>query len=79
MTRNLVITKLLLILLLFAFSIPIVYASREEIDRANLGLIATQKYKAWKPMFIDGDIHKVKNKKGQIRRVIARRVIENGR
>jgi hypothetical protein len=69
----------LLILLLFAFSIPIVYASREEIDRANIGLKATQQLRAWKPMYIDGEIHQVKNKKGQIRRVVARRAIENGR
>lgn len=77
MTRSLVITKLLVMLLLFAFCTPIVYASKEEIDRVNLGLMATQKYKAWKPVKIDGEIHKVKNKKGQVRSVVARRIIKN--
>jgi hypothetical protein len=79
MNRNLVITKLLAILIVFAFCTPAVYASKEEIDRANLGIKISQHFGVMRPMIITGDMHKVKNKKGQVRRVWARPAVTNAK
>ena len=62
---------------ILVFCNSIVYASKQDIDRANLELKMCQKFGVAKPLYIDGELHRVKNKKGQVRRVIARRATEN--
>lgn len=77
MKQNSLITKLLVILLLVVLDMPVVHASKEEIDRANYGIKVSQHFGVMKPMIISGDMHKVKNKKGQVRRVWARPAVNN--
>jgi hypothetical protein len=76
MKYNLFITKLLVILLLLVLGTPVVFASKEEINRANLGIKVSKHFGVMVPMRIEGDMHRVKNKKGQVRRVWARPVVK---
>ena len=73
MNNSLVTTKLLVILLLLAFCTPVAQASKEEINRANLGLVVSKQFGAITLLVPNGEMHKVKNKKGQVRRVFTRR------
>lgn len=76
MKRSLVISELLFILV---FCTTLVYASKDEIDRANLGIKVSQHFGVMVPMRIEGDMHRVKNKKGQVRRVWARPAVKDAK
>ena len=74
MKRSLVISELLFILV---FCTTVGYASKDEINRANLGIKVSKHFGVMMPMKVEGDMHKVKNKKGQVRRVWARPAVNN--
>jgi len=69
MNRRLVISKLFFIIVFFSH---LVYASEYDISRANFEMKTAKRFGLLKPVVIQGEMHKVKNKKGQIRRVWAR-------
>lgn len=73
MNNNLAITKLLIIIGLLCTTCA--YSSQDTIDKANLIYKVNKYFGTIEPVKPpSGEMHKVKNKKGQVRRVWARKV-----
>jgi hypothetical protein len=77
MSLNLVRTKLLLIMVLFVSCIPAAQSSKEEISKANMMIKISEEFGISRPIIINGEVHTIKNRKGQLRRVIARKEMDN--